>query len=458
MDEPVKKVKAQDLLPGSVILEIIKFDSKFSCLDSESLTFLQSTLNGAKAVTRTDSRKKSTIPMEKLKLFDDVTAITDLPQDSGYRNVTANSGQLLQDLGFLEFKVDLSAADASLAKPEAPGAAPAALQSFRLVEAKDILAKVGMAIELRNKSAARVEEMMDQGRSENLNISGAQEAVAKIINAGASSALKAVAGLKIGDRNYTHSVDVAVLFKDAYACMLADKGKKTTDEIDRSILLIGFLHDIGKCKVPKDLLESTEHLARDSKEMKIIQRHPLDGGQILANLGMSESAVNVAAYHHVKADASIPGSYPDVPYAEVMPLTRLAVIVDAYQAITSSRTFKPNMAPGDAVQHLLKMKNREYEERALVYFLRSTGVYPAGSLVRLSSGELAFVVLNEGKSLKKPVVAVVENANGELLSHNHLFDLAAEPKLSIIGIVDHHEHYNESENQALDVFRSISVK
>ena len=106
----------------------------------------------------------------------------------------------------------------------------------------------------------------------------------------------------------------------------------------------------------------------------------------------------------------------------------------------------------------MKLRGSEFDERVLGHFLRSVGIYPIGSLVSLSTGDLAFVVRNEPGQLEKPVVVVVETAQGKMLSHHDLIDLVAEADLAITGVIDHYEHYSNSAEQAFDIFRSVRLE
>jgi len=80
-----------------------------------------------------------------------------------------------------------------------------------------------------------------------------------------------------------------------------------------------------------------------------------------------------------------------------------------------------------------------------------------GSLVRLNTGDLAFVVTIDQDLLERPVVVVVENAAGDRLTHNHVIDLSHAADVSISEVLDHFEHYNASEDEAFEIFRSISL-
>ena len=93
----------------------------------------------------------------------------------------------------------------------------------------------------------------------------------------------------------------------------------------------------------------------------------------------------------------------------------------------------------------------------LDHFLIAIGKFPVGSLVQLSTGDLAFVTSIEGQELDRPVVAVVENSKGEMLRSHLLIDLMIEKDITIAEVVDHYEHYSADEDQAFQIFSSLNV-
>ena len=465
MDQPTKKVKFQDLELGMTILEITGFDSKYSCLDSKSILFLQTDFKNATAVVARDSGEKR-VSMDALRPLEELEKIVDIPADSRITTVVPGLGKILEKYGFLEFMV-IPPPEGSV-QPDAPAKRPAKVQratqtmpreeqQARLDDAKELLDKVETAAANREESSNKVQEMMDQGRAGKYSAKGAAVAVQEILTQGASTAMQAVASLKGSDQTYTHCVDMSVIFQETYAQILRSTSGEPSPEINRFTLIAGFMHDIGKSKVPKDILDSKERFASDSKEMQFMRKHTVLGATILTNLGMDAKTINVAHYHHVKKDPSLPSSYPEVSYAEVESLTRLAAIVDVYQALIGKRPYKRNWVPGKAVQYLVGLRGTEFEEWMLDHFLRAIGLYPVGSLVRLSNQELAFVVKIAREANEQPVVVPVENVKGELLEHHNLVDLMVEPDLTIVEVVDHFEHYDESEQQAYEIFRSIRL-
>jgi hypothetical protein len=139
-------------------------------------------------------------------------------------------------------------------------------------------------------------------------------------------------------------------------------------------------------------------------------------------------------------------------------VTRLASIVDVYQALIGKRKYKRNWVPAKAIEYLLKLRGSEFDERMLDYFIRSVGRYPVGSLLKLSDGSLGFVLrIAPDHEPERPLVAVVENAAGELLSSQTVVDLMIEKDMLVTEVVDHYDHYNKSEDQAYQIFSSIRL-
>jgi len=459
MDTQLKKVKAKDLVPGMALREITQFSADYSYLDSATIEFLQRRFRGASAVVNAQGATK-TVPIEALQPLNRLETIIDLPPAPGLSPLDADTAQTLQKRGMLEFLVSIPP---QAAAPHTDKGAPAPVESAgkahqaRLDEARAFMDKVEMAADNREQSSRVIEDMFHQGRAGKYTSKPAQEAVEDILAQGLSSAMTAVAGLKGSDQTYAHCVDMAVIFQETYADILRYSSSRPTKAINRQHLLAGFMHDIGKSKVPRDILDSTKRFAPDGPEMRIMRKHAEYGAQILADLGMDGATINVAHYHHVKVDTSLPISYPAGDPREVLPITRLAAIVDVYQALIGKRSYKRNWVPAKAVEYLASLRGKEFDGRMLDNFLRVVGIYPVGSLVRLSTGELAFVVRIGSEVPERPVVVVVENARGELLRHHDLIDLMMAPDLSVVEGVDHYEHYNQSEDQAYRIFCSMQV-
>jgi len=457
------------------IQAITELSYEWATLDERRLKFLQNYFQGAKAVVTVEGGTK-TVPLSELNASAHLQGITDMPPALKIARVVDGLGEFMEKHGLLEFRVleaatlaqepaDVSAAPAAAKPPAgpaesvAPGSEAAKQRHAEKVEEVLLfLDTIEDADENRTQSSTRVEEMLNEGRAGRYSSQGVEAAVEEIIKKGSSPAMKAIAGLKGSDQTYAHCTDMSVILQECYTDLLMRQGKKVSDANRRFVLVAGFMHDIGKSEVPKDILESTERFAPDSREMQMMRSHTTYGARILTEIGSNSITVNVAHYHHVKKDATLFTSYPNVPYDEVLPITRLASIVDVYQALIGRRKYKKNWVPGKAIEYVRKLRGTEFEDRMLDSFVDALGIYPVGSLVRLSTNELAFVLsIGPKDHSDRPVVAVVENAQGELLSHHTLVDLMVEADIRVEEVIDHYEHYNKTEDQAFEIFQSIRI-
>jgi putative nucleotidyltransferase with HDIG domain len=466
MEVSRQKVKASQLTPGMTIVEVSELSFDFATLDPDKLKFIKSAFKGANAVITDESGRKE-LPVEELKEFDQLQEIVAIPENLKIAKVVEGMGATLEKNGLLEFlvsippNVQVPAADEGIGAPAlAVGSDEAKkLSAAKVVEVHKFVETIEKASENRNKASTVVEEMLDVGRGGNFTSKGAEGIVNEILQAGSSPAMKAIAGLRGSDQTYAHCVDMSAILQDCYADILSRMDKKASASTNRFTLLSGFMHDIGKSEVPKDVLESTERFAPDSQEMLLLRNHTTYGAKILTEMGLHENIVNVAHYHHVKKDGTLFTSYPDVSYDMVRPITRLGSVVDVYQALIGRRKYKKNWVPGKAVEYILNLRGTEFDEKILDQFILSMGIYPVGSLVKLSTGDLAFVLMIAPQEFpERPIVAVVENDKGEVLSHHAVMDLMLEKDVSVTEVVDHYEHYSESEDQAYRIFQSIRVQ
>ncbi|MBI3991769.1 MAG: HD domain-containing protein [Candidatus Lambdaproteobacteria bacterium] len=450
-----------------IIREITELSFDYANLDAKTVTFLKSNFKGAMALVA-DGTESKKVSVDELKEFDQLEALVDLPNSLKLAKVVSGLPQSLEKRGFLQFKVEIppdikDGGPAVHVDAKGQGLAVGSAEARKMHEIKK--AKVLKFVDLltpaeegRSESTRVIEEMMDMGRAGKVTAKGAEAMVEEIVSQGTSAGMRAIAGLKGSDQTYAHCVDMSVILQECYGDIM-ERNERTIDEKTRRLtLLSGFMHDIGKSEIPKDVLESTVRFAPDSKEMTMMRNHTVYGAKILTDMGMPKATVNVAHYHHVKKDATMFTSYPDVPYDQVNSVTRLASIVDVYQALIGKRKYKKNWVPGAAVDYILGLSGSEFDERMVAHFLESMGKYPVGSLVRLSTGDLGFVLMiAPPEHPDRPIVAVVESGAGEILTHHTLMDLMLVQDVTVKEVVDHYEHYNRSEDQAYKMFMSIRL-
>lgn len=447
------------------LIEVSEFSFDYATLDAGKLKFMQTAFKGASAIITGDNGRKE-IAVEELKEFDQLEEIVAIPGTLKIAQIVEGLGGMLEKRGLLEFLVKIPP-NVEIPPDEAPPEAPAvsvgsaeAKKAFEVktTEVKKFMAGIEKASASRDQASNVVEDMLDVGRGGNFTSKGAEAMVDEIMKAGSMPAMKAIAGLRGSDQTYAHCVDMSAILQGCYADILARLGKEASDSINRFTLLSGFMHDIGKSEVPKDVLESTERFAPDSQEMLLLRNHTVYGAKILGEMGLHENIINVAHYHHVKKDNSLFTSYPEVSYDLVKPITRLASVVDVYQALIGKRKYKKNWVPAKAIEYILNLKGSEFDERMIEQFIASMGLYPVGTLLKLSTGDIAFVMMIAPDEFRdRPLVAVVQNAQGELLSGHTLLDLMVEKEISVSEIINHYEHFSQSEDQAYQIFQSIRI-
>jgi putative nucleotidyltransferase with HDIG domain len=266
-----------------------------------------------------------------------------------------------------------------------------------------------------------------------------------------------ISSLKESQQTYDHSVDVGVIFQSVYFKIQTKRKKKSAFSRKNQAMLGGFLHDFGKSMVPREILESKSQLEKSSRAKQIIRSHPVHGARQLTTLGMPTPIVDMARYHHVKMDTDMLTSYPqDTDYKNISFEARLVSIIDIYQALVGTRSYKKSWSPPATMRYLEALAGVEIDQYAFDLFIREMGVYPKGSLVELNDGSLGFVMnVPEGKQdLNRPIVAVVRNGRGQDLTHHHLLDLRSDRDVSIARDLNRKDVFGE---RALEVFASITV-
>ena len=230
-------------------------------------------------------------------------------------------------------------------------------------------------------------------------------------------ALISLARLKTAD-NYTYMHSVAVC-----ALMVSLALQLQLDEEQTKIAgMGGLLHDLGKAQTPPEVLNKPAKLT--DAEFDIIKAHPVQGYQMLVNGPPLDAMVlDIVLHHHEKTDGT---GYPHgLKGDEISLFARMGAICDVYDAITSDRPYKKGWDPAEAMRKMAGWTSGHLDAQMFQGFVKSVGIYPTGSLVRLSSGRIGIVTTQNPRALLKPVVKVFFSTKSDMRIPPLLINLAA---------------------------------
>ena len=272
---------------------------------------------------------------------------------------------------------------------------------------------------IHHKASSLVKGFMEDvqfGRP--INALAAKKAVSYCVDSvlNAPDALMLMTQLRNRDE-YTaqHSMNVCI-----FAIALGRQINLSVEELNH-VGLCGMMHDMGKMQVPLEILNKPGRLTPE--EMAVMQSHSTLGWKILLSTsGMYAGAVDVAFSHHERLDGK---GYPRQLKAEqITPYARMVAIVDLYDAVSSDRVYQKGRPHLDAIKILTESSaNGHLDPPLAMKFIECLGIYPAGSVVELSSGEVAMVIEINPKAKLKPKILMLLDAEKKPCSE-FVMDLA----------------------------------
>ena len=282
-------------------------------------------------------------------------------------------------------------------------ATPAQTETVRAaVQRVDTSQEAARAVNICANARQAVTSMFEEARmGKALSGSDALEVVEEISNSVLRnpSALISLARLKNKD-NYTYMHSVAVC---ALMVSLARQLGLDAEQI-RQAGLAGLVHDIGKMMIPEEILNKPGKLT--DAEFACVKNHPAEGHKmLLEGSDICEVALDVCLHHHEKIDGS---GYPKRLKDEQISLyAKMGAVCDVYDAISSNRPYKNGWEPAESLRKMAEWRIAGHFDKAVFEaFVKSIGIYPVGSLVKLKSDRLGVVIGQSEKSLLTPQVKV----------------------------------------------------
>lgn len=221
------------------------------------------------------------------------------------------------------------------------------------------------------------------------------------------------------EENYYHSLNVAVL-----AMLLAKE--MALPAADIKLIGLGCLfHDIGKIEIPDRVTLKTTPLTQAEKNL--MQQHCSYGEAIGHKLNLPAKAIEIILQHHECADGS---GYPNhLKGAQISPLAGIVAIVNSYDNHCNRPNPMESLSPYEALSTMFARQRQQFDVGPLSVFIRCMGVYPPGTIVRLSDDTIGMVIsVNTGKPLRPSVLIYDAGVPKE---EAIIVDLLSEPELSV---------------------------
>ena len=211
------------------------------------------------------------------------------------------------------------------------------------------------------------------------------------------------------DETFIHSVNT--MFLSLY---LAHSQKSSREE---AVLwgLAGLFHDLGKVRIPLEILRKREPLT--PSEWSIVKQHPLIGEELIKTYTNLPSVVaKVAGEHHLRRDGS---GYPDSrTFDATDAVTRAIMIIDTFDDLISDRCYRPGISPSKALKTIVDAAKDSLDPRWTTQLFLSMGVYPVGTVLELAEGEIGVVTKYHPQSEADRIGSRLEQSFSVLILKN----------------------------------------
>jgi HD-GYP domain-containing protein (c-di-GMP phosphodiesterase class II) len=312
-------------------------------------------------------------------------------------------------------------------QPASPAPAAAPVQPAASTASRGFEEEMRHANGICHRGRAKVERLFDEARlGKAIDAEACMPLVQEISDSVFRNpgAMVSLARLKTqDDYSYMHSVAVCAL-------MVALGREMGLDQDDcRRAGAAGLLHDVGKALMPLEILNKPGKLT--DEEFAVMKSHPLRGHELLVEArGADATAMDVCLHHHERIDGA---GYPyGLPADKITRFSRMGSICDVYDAITSDRVYKKGWDPAESISRMASWKG-QFDPVLFATFVKSVGIYPTGSLVKLQSERLAVVIEQNARALTAPIVRVFYSLRSQMPVKLQRLDLSGSTADRIVG-------------------------
>ncbi len=228
----------------------------------------------------------------------------------------------------------------------------------------------------------------------------------------------------IDESTLEHSINVCIF------SLLIGAGLDLPDNLMAYLGTGALVHDVGKILLPPEVRGDLSNLSE--KEQQAYQEHTNAGYRLLREKGFEAPVAKVALYHHERWDG---GGYPTKLAGEKIDLlSRIVNIADVYDSLTGPLA-ATRYLPHEAIEYLYGAGDMYFDARIVRAFIYNVAIYPLGSVVKLSTGEVGIVV-NVAKNISsRPIVKICYDKNNQKLKYYHQMDLYQEKTVFITKVL-----------------------
>ena len=250
-------------------------------------------------------------------------------------------------------------------------------------------------------NAAKAGDQPDPGAARKI-IDG----LARLVTQDRTSLMALTALKKYDNYTFTHMVNVSAL------AMAQARALNIDGPLLREFGFAALMHDIGKVNTPLEILNKPGKLTTD--EFEVMKQHVVDGAHILRRTPEMPALAPIVAFeHHLKQDLS---GYPEKIGSRKLNLcTMIVSIADVFDALRSNRTYREGMATVRIRSIMGEQGNPAFNQVLLKRFVNLMGLFPVGTLVRLTNGEIAVVTAEHPSDPFRPQVKIIVDRSNAVL-------------------------------------------
>jgi len=310
---------------------------------------------------------------------------------------------------------------------ETSDASPASLEPVDAVPLQEELGRANNVYEQALASASRMMDAVRSGHSPDVGVAGAavDRLMASILRN--RDALSSLTQLKeFNESTFQHCIRVCIL-----SLVFGTRLGFTRSDL-KTLGMGALLHDVGKMKLPEELVRRPRPLTNE--EFEHYRTHPLLGARLFDGASRIEKAsLLVLLQHHERCDGS--GFPQGLTEDEISRMAKLVMIVDTYDNLTTGREGGRKLTPSEALAWLRDWGAQSYDPVLVEEFVAALGLYPVGSFVRLSDNRLAIVTSVHHDPTMLPKVWVVYDDQHHILPDGVELDLADQQAARPVSIV-----------------------